>query len=101
MSVEENGLESEIEPRMTATVISLSIPPGHIVTGVYCDHEQPYCIVCPGDGDMQPRTRLLIPVELAEYLRSTWCGSRKMHKMISDDARREVQNKIKDALGIE
>jgi hypothetical protein len=80
---------------------ALVIPDAHSVHHVDLDAAEPYCLIRPDAGDMEPETRLLIPPQLAYYLRTHWCGSQKMHDLIERNTRLGIQEAIKEALGIE
>jgi hypothetical protein len=72
--------------------------------GWFCDNlnvdcEQPYILI--GNNNMTQEVKILIPEIIAYFLREHWCGSKKMNDTIEGHAIRNVQNKIKEALGIE
>lgn len=82
------------------------IPKDHFVVGCDLDAEEPWFEIVHNDAPVQPRDergeiRILIPKELALYLNTHWCGSKKMHRTIRENMRREIANAIKDALGLQ
>lgn len=80
----------------------LEIPDGWFVCGVDFDADPPWCritnpdIFATGDQKVLP-----IPPSLADYLSRHFCGSRVMQQRIADNTRREISNKIKEALGLD
>ena len=78
---------------------SIEIPVDWFVCGANFDVEEPYIEI--SDKDCSSTIRLPFPKPIAYYLTTHWCGSDCMHELIVDRARRELQNNIKDALGIE
>lgn len=85
----------------------MTIPPDHFVVGCDLDADEPWFEILPIDTPMNaPRDeregiRVKIPKELALYLNTHWCGSKKMHKTIAEKTRREIANSIKQALGLD
>ena len=78
----------------------LTIPADHSVHGCDLDADEPYCVIRPDAGDMEPETKCKIPFALAYFLRTHFCGSEKMRDLIESNARREIKNAIFDALGV-
>lgn len=66
--------------------------------GADFDCSEPYITVVNNDCDK--KEDILIPETVAYYLRTHFCGSRKMHEGLKKDAIRGMQNKLKKLLGI-
>ena len=81
--------------------IILSIPDGHLVVGCDLDADEPYCQIVPIGSLTDMPDIVPIPKELAYYLRTHWCGSKLMHGTIAENARRQIRNQIKAALGMD
>lgn len=77
---------------------AIEIPVGWFVCGAYFDVAEPYVEI--SDKDCSEKKCLPFPKPLAYFLSTHWCGSDCMHELIEDGARREVQNTIKQALGL-
>ncbi len=69
------------------------------ISPVDFDCEEPYITV--GNNDCTESEKILIPKTVAYYLSTHFCGSMKMHKGLKDDAKRALQNKFIELLGIE
>jgi hypothetical protein len=76
----------------------LEIPEGFFVYKVDFDDDEPYIIIC--DPVSSHDARLPVPKSLAYYLSTHFCGSNVMRNLIRDNAKRELQSTIKDALGL-
>jgi hypothetical protein len=80
---------------------ALLIPDGWFVTKCDLDADEPYFKIASARFPIsQAEKTIPIPKELAYYLRRHWCGSQEMHAKIESNTRREIANKIKDALGM-
>lgn len=76
------------------------IPKDHFVSNCDLDADEPWFeIIEIGSCNHEPK-RLPIPKELALYLNTHWCGSKKMHNTIRENTRREIANTIKAVLGL-
>lgn len=73
------------------------ISDGWFVYHAEFEHEEPYIIIANNDivGEKSQK-KLLVPKELAYFLTVHWCGTDKLKEI----HRREVQNEIKNALGL-
>ena len=60
---------------------------------VDCDCEEPYIILCRNDNSEEEK--VLVPEQLAYYLRTHFCGSRKMHNAISKSAASSAAEEIR------
>ena len=78
---------------------TLIIPDNYFVYHADFDSDEPFITICESSGGGE-ETKLLIPKALAYYLSTHFCGSNTMHDLITENAKREVQNVIKDALGL-
>lgn len=80
---------------------TMTIPKDHFVCGCNLDDEVPYCTITPKDEfAVEHEKKVLIPKALAYFLRTHFCGSYEMHKLITDHAKFEAREKIKEALGL-
>ena len=78
------------------------IPPDHFVVGCNLDADEPWFEIVSNSASARiPPKRMPIPKELAFYLRTHWCGSKKMHEKIVENTRRGIANNIKAALGLD
>ena len=80
---------------------TMEIPDDYFVHECNLDVDEPYCVICPEDSyGFRNEIKVLIPKQLAYYLRTHWCGSQKMHDLIEEGVRRNIAYSILDALGI-
>lgn len=71
------------------------------VGAVDLDCEEPYCDVYLNDHSIDDKPmKFKIPKPLAYYQRTHFCGSEEAYENMLEMGRREVRNKIKDALNI-
>lgn len=81
--------------------------PMNIKEGLFCeganfDCDKPYISVAdPSKSVFSKSEKIEIPESMAYYLRTHWCGSQKMHDLIQKNAKQEIQNKLKEILGVE
>ncbi len=80
---------------------SLEIPDGWVVYSANFDAEEPYIVIFPSSGQNDHENKIMVPKALAYYLSTHYCGSEAMENVLRSRGRMEIQNKIKDALGIE
>lgn len=76
----------------------LEIPEGWVCTGADFDAEEPW-IRISNPLNLQEEI-LRVPKTLAYYLCIHYCGSDHMHEIITTKAERNIQQKIKDVLGL-
>ena len=80
---------------------TLEIPSGHWVDSVNLDCSEPYCIIFPKDKwDNNDAIKLMIPKNLAYYLRTHFCGSREYHDRVYEQGAHDARMTIKRALDI-
>ncbi len=60
---------------------------------VDCDCEKPYIVLC--HKETSEEEKVLVPEQLAYYLRTHFCGSEKMHNSISNSAASGAANEIR------
>lgn len=77
---------------------TLTIPIGWFVHRVDLDTKEPYLQIT--SEDMSQEKTLLIPKPLAYYLGTHFCGSKVMHDLIKENARRDIKHAIVTALGL-
>ena len=77
----------------------LEIPDGWCVVRADFDVAEPFINIMCMSGACEEK-KLLIPKALAYYLGTHFCGSNVMRDLIREHAQREIQNVIKDALGL-
>lgn len=78
---------------------SMTIPAGWFAYEANFDSEEPYIIIANDEDSREEK--ILIPKSLAYYLRTHWCGSKKMHDLIEKNTIQAMQNKLKNLMGIE
>ena len=78
---------------------TMIIPDGYFVSEVNLDAEIPYCIARPS-ADRIEKKQITIPKSLAYYLVMHDLGSKYLKKMITDNAKHEIQSGIKELLNI-
>jgi hypothetical protein len=79
----------------------MTIPEDYFVYRCDLDAEEPYCIACSSKNvTRDSEIKILIPYELAYYLRTHFCGSEKMHKIIEDNTRSSIAYNLLKILGI-
>jgi hypothetical protein len=80
------------------------LTPGWTVDGCDLDHEPPYCTAFNdgwvGKKGDSPRA-FAIPLALAYYLRTHFCGSHTMEQAIVDKTRKYIAGAIGGALGVD
>lgn len=77
---------------------TLEIPDKWFVCECNFDVDEPYIEI--SNQECNKTKKLLIPKALAYYLSTHHCGSWHMREVIRDGAKREIQNAIKRALGM-
>jgi hypothetical protein len=76
---------------------SMRIPKEWAVTRVDLDAEEPYCLIDHINFGA-PKRKILIPKPLAYYLSTHHCGSDRMHRILTDNAKNSIRDEIKKAL---
>ena len=78
---------------------TLIIPKGYFVCNCNLDKDPPTCRIA-SETDLLLEKELVIPLALAYYLRTHFCGSYKMRELIEKNTKRHMQNEFKELLGI-
>ena len=79
----------------------LEIPEGWFVSGANFDTDEPTITIYNGASfNSSEERKLPVPKSLAYYLSTHNCGSEEMRARIKDNGRRQVQEAIKEALGL-
>lgn len=78
----------------------MTVKDGWFCCGADFDCKDPYILVS-SENICSEEEKILIPEEVAYYLRTHFCGSRRMRDRIRRNTVMDIRDKIKDALGIE
>jgi hypothetical protein len=62
------------------------------------DCKEPHIILAHKDGGEEKK--MVVPEQLAYYLRTHWCGSKTMHDTIERNAKSSVQRDLQKILGV-
>jgi len=68
------------------------------VYGADFDCKEPHIILCRKDGGEEKK--MLVPEQLAYYLRTHWCGSQIMHDLIEKAAKDSIASELREILGV-
>lgn len=79
---------------------TLTIPAGHFVHHADFDADEPYVLSTSSGEAIGRDVRHKVPKALAYYLRTHFCGSKKYHESVEQNARRELQISLQDLLGL-
>ena len=88
----------------TYSPTSLPYKPMKIEEDYFCyeanfDCDEPFITLCHKD-DVAISYEVEIPYQLAYYLRTHHCGSKKMRNLIQEHAVQNIQHKLKELMGI-
>lgn len=78
---------------------TLEIPDGWFLTYADFDAEVPTITIGSNEVGLEDRV-LEIPLSMAYYLSTQFCGSQRMRELLTEAGRRQVRNNIKTALGL-
>ena len=78
---------------------TLIIPKGYFVCKCDLDDNPPTCKIASETNFLEEKV-LIVPLALAYYLKTHFCGSYKMRNLIENQTRRALQNEFKELLGI-
>lgn len=85
---------------------TLEIPDGWFVNTADFDADKPYIYIFPSSESKDYKEysihgkKLQVPKALAYYLSVHFCGSELLREIYINSGKQEIQNKIKEALGI-
>ena len=78
----------------------MTIKEGWFCSGADFDAEEPFILISNEEHCLQEE-KILIPESVAYYLRTHWCGSKKMHDSIEKHTTQDFQRQFKEILGID
>jgi len=61
------------------------------------DCDEPHIILAHKDGGEEKK--IPVPKQLAYYLRTHWCGSKIMHDLITDNAKKSISSSLREIIG--
>lgn len=93
-------LKEIIMKQVSEKIETLIIPKGYFVSHADFDCENPYIELVMDDATESSTIKVFVPEPLAYYLSTHYCGSQKMHDNITDNAKRSIQDQLRNILGM-
>ena len=68
--------------------------------GADFDCDEPYISLAHKDGGGDEEKKIIVPKQLAYYLRTHWCGSQIMYDLITSNAKKSITSSLREIIGI-